>query len=238
MPEKHINRLTKSEEEIKKHYNQDVAAEDEWAHITEMGPKLEIADAMEVTARQIKFGRERNFSTKEESVQDKSERFKDDMSNTNQYMKFVNAHLAEKKTKIDKLKQDERRFKEELESLQNFQVKPRTELDSIHYKKITENDTNSLLLHLQSERKSTLEKIAYHQMQLEREKQTLEQKDAQISDVKKEIEILAKKKQEKPTDPIEVIRAELARLGISDDAAKILGAVQSLEDLVKTRKTQ
>ena len=238
MPEKHINRLTKSEEEIKKHYNQDVAAEDEWAHITEMGPKLEIADAMEVTARQIKFGRERNFSTKEESVQDKSERFKDDMSNTNQYMKFVNAHLAEKKTKIDKLKQDERRFKEELESLQNFQVKPRTELDKVHYKKITENDTNSLLLHLQSERESTLEKIAYHQMQLEREKQTLEQKDAQISDVKKEIEILAKKKQEKPTDPIEVIRAELARLGISDDAAKILGAVQSLEDLVKTRKTQ
>lgn len=238
MPEKHINRLTKSEEEAKKHYNQDVSAEDEWAHITETGPKLEIADAMEVTVRQISFGKERNFSTKEESVQDKSERFKDDMSNTNQYLKFVNAHLAAKKTKIEKLKQDEQRFKEELESLQNFQVKPRTELDRIHYKKITENDTNSLLLHLQSERESTLEKIAYHQMQLEREKHTLEQKDAQISDVKKEIEILAKKKQERQADPIEVIRAELARLGISDDAAKILGAVQSLEDLVKTRKPQ
>lgn len=238
MPEKHINRLTKSEEETKKHYNQDVSAEDEWAHITETGPKLEIADAMEVTARQISFGKERNFSTKEESVQDKSERFKDDMSNTNQYLKFVNAHLAAKKTKIEKLKQDEQRFKEELESLQNFQVKPRTELDRVHYKKITENDTNSLLLHLQSERESTLEKIAYHQMQLEREKQTLEQKDTQISDVKKEIEILAKKKQEKHVDPIEVIRTELARLGISDDAAKILGAVQTLEDLVKTRKPQ
>lgn len=236
MPEKHINRLTKSEEDLKKHYNQNTSAEDEWAHITETGPKLEIADAMEVTSRQISFGKERNFSTKEESVQDKSERFKDDMSNTNQYLKFVNAHLAAKKTKIEKLKQDEQRFKEELESLQSFQVKPRTELDKIRYKKITENDTNSLLLHLQSERESVLEKIAYHQMQLEREKQTLEQKDAQISDVKKEIEILAKKKQEKQADPIEVIRAELARLGISDDAAKILGAVQSLEELVKTKK--
>lgn len=236
MPEKHINRLTKSEEDLKKHYNQNTSAEDEWAHITETGPKLEIADAMEVTSRQISFGKERNFFTKEESVQDKSERFKDDMSNTNQYLKFVNAHLAAKKTKIEKLKQDEQRFKEELESLQSFQVKPRTELDKIHYKKITENDTNSLLLHLQSERESVLEKIAHHQMQLEREKQILEQKDAQISDVKKEIEILTKKKQEKQADPIEVIRAELARLGISDDAAKILGAVQSLEELVKTKK--
>lgn len=236
MPEKHINRLTKSEEDLKKHYNQNTSAEDEWSHITETGPKLEIADVMEITSRQISFGKERNFSTKEESVQDKSERFKDDMSNTNQYLKFVNAHLAAKKTKIEKLKQAEQRFKEELESLQSFQVKPRTELDKIHYKKITENDTNSLLLHLQSERESVLEKIAYHQMQLEREKQILEQKDVQISDVKKEIEILAKKKQEKQADPIEVIRAELARLGISDDATKILGAVQSLEELVKTKK--
>jgi len=238
MPEKHINRLTKSEEDLKKHYNQNTSAEDEWAHITETGPKLEIADAMEVTTRQISFGKEHNFSTKEESVQDKSERFKDDMSNTNQYLKFVNAHLAAKKTKIEKLKQDEKRFKEELESLQAFQVKPRDELDKVHYKRITENDTNSLLLHLQSERESVLEKIAYHQMQLEREKQALGQKDAQISDVKREIELLAKKNQEKQADPIEVIRAELARLGISDDAAKILGAVQSLEDLVKAKKTQ
>jgi chromosome segregation ATPase len=236
MPEKHINRLTKSEEDLKNHYNQNTSAEDEWSHITETGPKLEIADAMAVTSRQISFGKERNFSTKEESVQDKSERFKDDMSNTNQYLKFVNAHLAAKKTKIEKLKQAEQKFKEELESLQSFQVKPRTELDKIHYKKITEDDTNSLLLHLQSERELVLEKIAHHQMQLEREKQTLEQKDAQISDVKKEIEILAKKKQEKQVDPIEVIRAELARLGISDDAAKILGAVQSLEELVKAKK--
>lgn len=236
MPEKHINRLTKGEEEAKKHYNQDVTAEDEWAHITETGPKLEIADAMEVTSRQISFGRERNYSTKEESVQDKSERFKDDMLNTNQYMKFVNAHLAAKKTKIEKLKQDEQRFKEELESLQNFQIKPRADLDKMDYKKITENDTNSLLSHLQSERQAVLEKILHHQMQIEREKQILGQKDAQIADVKKEIELLSKKNQEKQTDPIEVIRAELTRLGISDDAAKILGAVKSLEDLVKTKK--
>jgi len=235
MPEKHINRLTKSEEEIKKHYNQDVTAEDEWAHITETGPKLEIVDPLAVTARQISFGKERSYATKEEAVQDKSERFKDDISNTNQYLKFVNAHLAAKKTKIEKLKADEQRFKEELEALQNFQVKPRTELDKIHYKKITQNDTNSLLLHLQSERESALEKIAYHQTQIERSKQELAQKDTQIAELKKEIELLNKKKQTEAPDPIEVIRAELARLGITDDAAKILGAVNSLESLVKKK---
>jgi DNA repair exonuclease SbcCD ATPase subunit len=234
MPEKHINRLTKSEEDTKNHFNQNVTAEDEWAHITETGPKLEIVDPLAVTARQISFGKERSYSTKEEAVQDKSERFKDDISNTNQYLKFVNAHLAAKKDKINKLKADEQRFKEELESLQNFQVKPRADLDKIHYKKITENDTNSLLMHLQSEREAALEKIAYHQTQIERSKQELREKDAQIADVKKEIEILNKKK-ETQQDPIDVIRAELARLGITDDAAKILGAVNSLENIVKKK---
>ena len=235
MTEKHINRLTKEEEDIKKHYNQNTSAEDEWAHITETGPKLEIVDPLAVTARQISFGRERSYATKEEAVLDKSEKFKDDISNTNQYLKFVNAHLAEKKTKIDKLKADEQRFKEELESLQAFQVKPRSELDKVHYKKITQNDTNSLLLHLQAEREAALEKIAYHQTQIERVKQELKAKDDQITDVKKEIEMLNKKK-ETQTDPIEVIRAELARLGITDDAAKILGAVNSLESLVKKKE--
>jgi chromosome segregation ATPase len=235
MPKKHINRLTKAEEDVKKHFNQDVTAEDEWAHITEIGPKLEIVDPLAVTSRQISFGKERSYSTKEEAVQDKSERFKDDISNTNQYLKFVNAHLAAKKDKINKLKADEQRFKEEIESLQNFQVKPRSELDKIHYKKITQNDTSSLLMHLQSEREATLEKIAYHQTQIERSKQELQEKDVQIADVKKEIELLNKKK-ETQVDPIEVIRAELARLGITDDAAKILGVVSSLENMVK-RKT-
>lgn len=234
MPEKHINRLTKSEEDTKKHYNQDVTAEDEWAHITETGPKLEIVDPLAVTSRQISFGKERSYSTKEEAVQDKSEGFKDDISNTNQYLKFVNAHLAAKKDKINKLKADEQRFKEELESLQSFQVKPRSELNKIHYKKITENDTNSLLMHLQSEREAALEKIAHHQAQIERSKQELKEKDAQIADVKKEIELLNKKKETQP-DPIEIIRAELARLGITDDAAKILGAVNSLENIVKKK---
>lgn len=235
MTEKHINRLTKEEEDIKKHFNQNTSAEDEWSHITESGPKLEIVDPLAVTSRQYSFGKERSYSTKEEAVQDKSERFKDDMCNTNQYLKFVNAHLAAKKSKIDQLKANEQRFKEELESLQSFQVKPRADLDKIHYKKITQNDTDSLLLHLQSEREATLEKIAYHQTQIERAKQELKDKDAQIAGVKEEIEILNKKKEEVQADPIEVIRAELARLGITDDAAKILGAVNSLESLVKKK---
>ena len=229
MVEKHINRLT---DEQKKR-----ESEDEWSHITEGGPKLEIVDPLAVSARTIRFGKDQNYSTTEEAVRDKSEQFKDDISNTNQYLKFVNAHLAAKKTKIEQLKEDEKRFKEEMESLQNFHVKPRADLDRINYKKITDRDTDSLLTHLQSEREILQEKIAHQKSQLEKAMQELEQKNSQITEVKNEIDLLNKKKATQESSPIDVIRAELTRLGISDDAAKILGAVNSLEEIVKA-KTQ
>ncbi|MEM2160475.1 MAG: hypothetical protein QXN55_05925 [Candidatus Nitrosotenuis sp.] len=231
MAEKHINRLT--DEEMKKQFN---GSDDEWSHITETGPKLEIADPLAVSARQIRFGKERSYSTLEEAVQDKSFQFKDDISNTNQYLKFVNAHLAAKKTKIDKIKADQQRFKEELESLQNFTVKPKAELDKVNYKKITQQDTSSLLLHLQKDRDTAAERLAYHQAQVEKIKQELQEKDAQIENVKKEVEFLNQKKQESTQDPIETIRTELLRLGITDSSAKILGAVSTLEELVRQKK--
>ena len=236
MVEKHINRLSKAEEEIKEHYNQNVSAEDEWAHITETGPKLEIVDPLAVTSRQIAFGKEKRYATKEEAVIDKSEKFKDDISNTNQYLKFVNAHLAARTTKIEKLKADKKRFEEELASLQNTTVKPREELDRIHYKNITAQDTSSLLLHLQKEREAVLEKIAYHKTQIEKMKQALQEKDSQITEIKREVQILNSKKQTQPQDPIDVIRAELARLGISGNDARILDAVKSLEELMRQKK--
>lgn len=236
MVEKHINRISKAEEDIKKHYHQDVSAEDEWAHITETGPKLDIVDPLAVTARQISFGKEKNYATKEEAVLDKSEKFKDDISNTNQYLKFVNAHLAARTDKIEKLKADKKRFEEEVAALQNNTVKPRSDLDKVNYKNITEHDTNSLLLHLQKERESALEKIAHHQVQIEKIMKDLKEKDVQISEVKKEVQLLNSKKQAPPQDPIEVIRTELARLGINSNDARILGAIKSLEEQMKQKK--
>ncbi len=77
--------------------------------------------------------------------------YKDQMGNTTQYLKFINAHLAAKKERLDKIKEREKKFKEEIESLQGNAIKPRAELDKINYKHITENDTKSLVIHMESE---------------------------------------------------------------------------------------
>jgi predicted RNase H-like nuclease (RuvC/YqgF family) len=209
--------------------------EDEWSHITETGPKLDSIDPLAVVARTIVFGKELNDAAKEVIVKEKSQEFKDQMNNTNQYLKFINAHLAESKSKVQKLKEDERRFKEELDSLQDGTIKSRPELDKVNYKYINENDTRSLLSHLEVERQVLREKLVHQQEQLEKTRQQILEKDEQMKHVQIELETLKKTPVE--NDPIAVLREELAKLGIQDGSAKILDAVNSIASMINSKKT-
>ncbi len=228
MVEKHLNRKNSGDED------------DNTSHITELGLKLDDStgsiDPMEVTARTITFGKEVSNAPKDAVIKEKSEKFKDQMSNTTQYLKFINAHLAAKKSKIEKLKESERRFKEEIESLQNNPVKPRADLDKVNYKYITENDTKSLLSHLETERHVLQEKLSHQEQQIKNTAQQIQQKDEQIIQIKNELDSLVKKNSQLSEDPIAVIKEELAKLGIKDDSAKILDAVNSISNLLNSKK--
>lgn len=220
LTEKHINRISK-EEELKKRPQ---SSDDEWSHITGAGTKIEAIDPLSVSDRTIIFGKERGPTTKETVVKEKSEEFLDQMNNTNQYLKFVNAHLMEKKNQVDRLKEAEKKFKEEIESLQNNTVKPRDELDRVNYKYITENDKKSILVHLEQERNRLKEKLAHHVQQIDTTQSEIIQKEQQIMAITKEMQSAP---QEQLVDPVKIIEAELARLGISEDA-KIREAVNML----------
>jgi chromosome segregation ATPase len=225
---------------VEKYLNRKDSDDDEESHIADLALKLDDSmgsiDPMEVKARTITFGKEVSNAPKDVVVKEKSEKFKDQMSNTNQYLKFINAHLAAKKSKIEKLKESERRFKEEIESLQSDQLKPRAELDKINYKYITENDTKSLLAHLETERNILREKLSHQEQQIKSTVQQIQQKDEQIIQIKNELDSLVKKNLQESQDPIAVIKDELAKLGIKDDSAKILDAVDSLSNLLNSKK--
>lgn len=225
MTEKHLHRKDEKDE-----------SDEESHHVTEGGPKLKSFDPMDVISRSIVFGKEVSNAPKEAVIKEKSEQFKDQMSNTNQYMKFINAHLAARKSKVEKIKEAGRRFNEEIEALQDGHVKPRAELEKVNSKYITENDTRSLLSHLETERDVLKEKFVHQEQQIETTRQQILQKDEQILGIKNELETLVKKNVTAPEDPISIIKKELARLGIKDDSAKILEAINSLSSLVNTKK--
>jgi chromosome segregation ATPase len=225
MVERHISR-------------KDGSAEDELSHIPEIGPKIDAIDPMAVVARTIVFGKELSNAPKETVIKEKAKQFKDQINNTNQYLKFINAHLAEKKSKIAQLRENERRFKEELESLQNNTIKSRDELDKVHYKHIKENDAKSLLTHLELERQSLHEKLQHQQELMEKAKQELSKKEEQIKSVQNELELFMDRKAVQTEDPIFMLKEELAKLGINNESARILDAVNSLAELLNSKKSR
>lgn len=222
MTEKYINRLTKEEEEE----NARKAQNDEWSHITGVGTKIEALDPLSVSDRTIIFGKDKS-SSKAGVVKEKSEEFMDQMNNTNQYLKFINAHLVEKKNKINMLKEQERKFKEEVAALQNNTIKPREELERVNCKYITENDKKSLLAHMEKEQNVLREKLLHHTMQIEKINEEIRQKDEQIAHIRNEIETIDKNATSTP-DPLKIIEMELERLGIKDDS-KIRQAMSQLK---------
>lgn len=226
MVEKHLNRISEEERARKE-------SDEDWSHITGVGSRIEVVDPLAVTDRTIIFGKDVAPSTKEDLVKEKTDQFKDQIGNTNQYLKFVNAHLAAKKEKLDMLKEREKKFQEEIDALQGNTVKPRSDLDKVNYKYITENDTKSLITHMASELEQIKEKLAHQESQVQKTKSELQQKEEQIKHLQEEI---TQNKKKVPEDPLLIIQEELAKLGIDGSTGKLANALSALSGMISKDK--
>jgi asparagine synthetase A len=222
---KHIGRVTKDGELLKGQDDSD----DESRVITELGPKIEIQDPLEVKDRTIFFSSKEIPKTKQEIVQEKSEAIKDQLNTTNQYQKFVNVSLKERMGDIKKLLDKEKRLSEELNCFQDT-TKTRHELEKVNSKYITEADTKALLDNLEREYDKMKEKFDYELSRIEKTKSDLQAKRQQIDTLKEEMKFIVKKenKQEVIDDPVLTLRHELKKLGIPDDSGKITEALRML----------
>lgn len=230
---KHINRILKDD----KSPNKEQSAEDEWSHITEVGPKIDIQDPLEVTERSIFFSKNQQNATRQEIVQEKSEEVKDQINNTNQYQKFVNVLLKAKMDELKKVMENQKRFAEELNCFQDVQ-KNRVDLEHINPKYITEDDTKSLINTLESEYERVKERLEHEQAVIEKTKNELELKRQQIDQLKEELKFIAQKqKKHEVDDPVQMIKHELKKLGITDDSGNISKALEMLSNKTKQSKT-
>jgi len=222
---KHINRVSKDAQKP----SREVAAEDEWSHITGVGSKIEAADAMDVTDRAIFFSSKQIPTTKQELVQEKSEEIKDQMSNTNQYMRFANVLLRQRADDLKKMLEKEKKFADELNCFQDA-PKSRFELESLNPKYIGESDAKSLINNLELEYNKMKEKLEYEQSIIEKTKSELVVKKQQIDQLKEELTFIIQKqkKEVEIDDPVQILKHELRKLGVSDDAGNIAKALQML----------
>lgn len=227
--EKHINRLGKDGKPISQSSSQSNSAEDEWSHITGVGSKIDIQDAADVVAdRSIFFSNKPQVLTKHEEVLQKSKDFHDQILNTNQYQKFVNATLNQKMVDVKTLLEKEKQFADELNCFRE-EPKNRVELEKINPKKITESDIKALINNLESNYDKLNEKLEYEQKIVEKTKNELIVTKRQIISLREEMEFVVKKqKNVEITDPTLLIKQELKRLGINDEhSERICGLIKS-----------
>lgn len=233
---KHIGRITKADNPIKKH--KDATIEGERSHVSETDPqKIQTVDPMSPQNRTITFTNQFPTATKEEIVKEKSEKFKDQVKNTDQYLRFVNGLLKEKVNKLQQVKDNERRFQDEMQSLHN-QIKSRYDLSKLNPKYMTEDDAKSLILHLEEEYERMRDKLLYQELIVQKTKDDIEAKRMKLQQVKEELkDLLPSCPYEKIKEPISILREELKKAGIPE-SSKIFHVLENISEYLDSKNIE
>lgn len=217
MTRKFINRELKGLDAKK-----EVAAEDEWAHLTgseeniekKLEKKIEAADAMDVLDRSITFGDQQNTGpkTKYEIIKEETRNAMDAAGNTGQYIRFVNRHIDNQRKEIDKIKKIQEKFDHEIDLLQsnrskiesiNKKLTPdhnvKTITESLQQLLLEKGITKSKLDTLKNEIIAVEEELKQQETQIEQVSDNLKKKNETLKDeenakkMKEELESLMKK---------------------------------------------
>jgi len=227
----------------KKHLNKKRQhdADHEWSHLGEgVGDKIEDRDVMDIQDRSITFNDEKYVTTQEEDYKKELDKFKDKFGNTAQYLKFVNAHLAEKKDHVNKVLEDRDRFFEELAILNPEKI-TKDQLDKKNYNKLKVDDVRKVLENVQEERDSIIDKIEHFSTQINLAKKELENKNNELDEIKSKLtftessENLDQSRNNETNNVTDSIQKELKNLATKNESEKIFGAINSLIVLLNTK---
>jgi len=204
-----------------------------------IGEKIISEEILQVPDRAITFNRNKVVKM-QDNYNNETKEFKDKFSNTAQYLKFLNAHLAEKKNYLDKIVSNQDRFDDDIAAL-NPERTSKEQLDRMDYNKLKVADIQKVLEQLHNERELIKEKLEHFSNQINQAKVELTNKDKQIGGIKSDIalaetiENLPRPEIEKEKDEAEVIQKELKSLAPQNESEKIFGAINSLVVLLNSK---
>ena len=229
MTEKHIQRIKRKKDE------------DEGGRIIKtLFEKMDIDEIMDVQDRAITF-KHKPLKTNEEDYKVQSTNVKDGFGNTAQYIKFVNANLDEKKSRLKRFNEERERFEREVASLKPNVERTKSDLDQINYNEIKPDDVRKVLAYLESERDTIKLKVEHFSTQITQARKDLAEKNEQMEEIKSELKVIEKKesskgkKIEKEEDAIKIIQKELTSFGTKSESEKIFGAINSLVVLLNSK---
>ena len=217
----------------------------EWARII-AGDREKKQDqfGMDVQDRTITFNKNEATRTKEEEYKKKNVEFKDHVDNIAQYLKFVNAHLAAKQSKLMELKKRSEDFENEVAKLKPQDQRTKSDLDLINYNEIKSDDVRIVLSNLEKDRDEAKIKVEHFSTKLSLANEELEKKNSEMENVKSELiatknkELIQKNETTKEENVMDNIHKELSSLDSKGETGKIYGAINSLVVLLNSKNQE
>ncbi len=199
---------------------------------------------MDIQDRTITFNKDEASTTKEKEFKNKSEEFKDHVGNTAQYLKFVNAHLAAKQSKLIELKKQSEDFEKEVSKLKPQDQRSKSDLDLINYKEIKSDDIRKVLSILEKDQDEARSKVEHFSAKLSQANEELEKKNSEMDNVKSELtniknnELSQKNETTREENTMGTIHKELSSLDSKGETGKIYGAINSLVVLLNSKNQE
>jgi len=233
----------------KKHINKRIKSDDDWSNFNRgdwtnlnesLDEKIDPGEILDIQDRAITFNADKIVKTTEDKYKEQSKEFKDGFRNTAQYLKFVNAHLANKKDHVDKILAAKDQFAIDIAAL-NPELLTKEQLDNKNYNKLKSDDIRSVLEHLEEEKDILKEKIEYFTSKTAQANEEFDNKNNQVSEIKSRISHIeitddsVESKIEKEHDGVENIQNELKSISSQKESEKIFGAINSLVVLLNSR---
>ena len=214
--------------------------DDEWSRYeSAVGEKILSEEIFAVPERAITFDRNKIVKTKEDDYKEKADSFKDKFGNTAQYLKFINAHLAEKKNYLDNMLAQKDKFDDVITSL-NPNLVTKEQLDSKNYNNVKAEDVRKVLEQIEKERDLIKEKLEHFSSQINVANEALINKNKQIDEIKTELSLveLTEDKQiknEKENMTLGIMQQGTSTAGQITESEKIFGAINSLVVLLNSK---
>ena len=179
MGRKYINRNDENDENDEKSSK---------SRIERLGPNIDDLDPMEVTYRNILIEKEQGPKplTKEEIVKEEVRETGHQTRTTNQFQKYVNAHLSDRVSKINKIKEAKEKFDDEIKKLQTNEPLSSSELEQ-SAAELTSNTLFEMLESLKTNKEVTGNKIKQYRAQIKQAEEELFEQEMAIQKIEKEL---------------------------------------------------
>ena len=226
----------------KKYLNRDkgkqkIAAEDEWAHLTgiEEGPKIQVADALDVQDRNIFIrGKKPKGVSTTDIILDELEETGHRTRTTDQYVRLVNAVLDERLAEIDKIKSLKQNFDNDIDSLRGEPSEDIQTLTKIPVKKLKSKEVARLIKAISEEKGNTESRLEHHKIKATSLEKIIVEQEEKIKELDAKLkEKIVQEKESKEKKSVKEIQSELKILEELYGKEKLSQALKTLNNSEK-----